>query len=157
MVGAGMKTFGTIEQVRQLPVRVFPASGEVHKSIYALIDPRDRTVRYIGAAKNLRERFKQHRKQSNSPAVRRLVQELLEHDLSLQIETLAMPEGRYWDLCEVAWIRAVRGAFKLFNVSPGGEGDSIWRTSRARPKRDPEMRRLNMLDQLFDDDWQLDI
>src|SRR5215469_1363630 len=93
--------------------------------IYALRDPRDRSIRYIGKAQNPEGRFKQHL-ESKAGRIRKLVDELSLLGLALQFQVLQECSKSEWPLWEKYWIGlgfALKE--KLLNLRPGGENPPI--------------------------------
>lgn len=74
-------------------------------AIYALTDPRDAFIRYIGMSNNAYRRFREHIQYPTSPSHKeRWLQELLEHGMlpglvileTVQGEPLAREREEYW-------------------------------------------------------------
>jgi len=73
--------------------------SDVIRSIYALIDPRDNAVRYIGCAIDTEERFKQHLKdRGNTPKCKWLA-ELRQCGLLPKLEVLEVVDGFFGAFC----------------------------------------------------------
>lgn len=93
--------------------------------IYALQDPRDLRIRYVGKADNMRHRLGRHllgegRNKAKDDWVRGLKAEGLKPDMLLLQE---VPKSA-WEEAERSWIAELRARdpFALTNVSAGGSG-----------------------------------
>jgi hypothetical protein len=91
--------------------------------IYALVDPRDGRIRYVGKAKNIQERVKRHFKdrRTNQQRVAWFV-ELSVLGLTPEIKILeSVQEGHSWLEAEVRWITEMRAnGCELLNITCGG-------------------------------------
>lgn len=91
--------------------------------IYALIDPRDKCVRYVGRTQNPKNREIQHRSLvancSGKPRKRWLV-DLRSEGLVPQFVILETCHDNNWPAREKFWIRHYRTRGELFNVHEGG-------------------------------------
>lgn len=91
-------------------------------SIYALIDPRDGTVRYVGKSVDVEQRVKAHLCESGSTKKIRWIQSLKRASLTPEIIILAEGFGS-WEHVEVEWIAHFRRlGHDLTNATEGGEG-----------------------------------
>ena len=90
--------------------------------IYALVDPRDDFIRYVGKTKNLDIRLRGHlRCTVGAKAV--WISELRDKALLPQIIVLEETSKLKWQGAEQRWIAQFRTmGFNLFNISRGGNG-----------------------------------
>lgn len=89
--------------------------------IYALHDPRDFSIRYVGKANNPERRARNHFKRPRGAAFRRFVAELKALGLSLRVSVLQTCSQESWANWEKFWIATVRASgAKLFNIAEGG-------------------------------------
>lgn len=109
--------------------------GSYSPSIYALVDPRDDVVRYVGFSKFPRRRLRFHLKRRNSS--RRLsawvmeLQRLGKQPRMIILERVAEHE---WEAIEKRWIAHYRSepyGSLLLNVLDGGDGNPY----KARPRK----------------------
>lgn len=92
-------------------------------TIYALVDPRDDTVRYVGKTTNVSRRLKQHVESGQGTArMRAWVREVSESGATVQIERLSLETDDTWEDAERAWIGFFRARGKIYNVNNGGGG-----------------------------------
>jgi hypothetical protein len=98
---------------------------EQRYSVYVLIDPRDKMVRYVGTSKNVNRRFREHRQGRSSVPIANWVKELKEQGLASDIsiveedildEGIDPVEMREWYWC-VHFLK--KGADLLNNITPG--------------------------------------
>lgn len=104
-------------------------------SIYGLIDPRDRLLRYIGKSDAPHERLRQHIVESGREVHHRAhwIQALLRLGLMPEVVLLEQVAVEDWEQAErwwIAWFRAL-GA-KLVNDTDGGDGGNIGPEARER-------------------------
>jgi hypothetical protein len=93
--------------------------------IYALHDPRDWAIRYVGKANNPERRARHHFKRPKGAAFRRFVAELKSLGLALRVSVLRTCSQRDWANWEKFWIATVRASgAKLFNIAEGGNAPS---------------------------------
>lgn len=97
--------------------------------IYALLDPRDETVRYVGVTKNeLPMRLCGHMAQPTNRGMKSWIAELFSAGLRPKIRLLI--GVRYgWEDAERGWIAWFRARGMLLNMDPGG----VCRDKRGRP------------------------
>jgi len=93
-----------------------------HYSVYILIDPMDKVVRYVGISKNVGRRSREHLQGRSSVAVAHWVRELktqgLTPDISIVEEDIpdeGMAEVREWDWCTYF---LTKGAHLLNSITP---------------------------------------
>jgi len=104
-----------LQDTRQRWERGFDAA------IYALIDPRDDSVRYVGkTVKSLARRLEEHIANPVNLDMCMWVTELVSSGRRPLIRLLTMCEVSNWERHEVDWIRWFRTRGKLLNVDPGG-------------------------------------
>lgn len=91
--------------------------------IYALCDPRDNRVRYIGKTNNLRRRYGQHLIEKTKTHRTRWIQSLIEIGLAPHLIVIEEIEpGQDWEERERLWIAHYRGIGNdLTNGSDGGD------------------------------------
>ena len=108
--------------------------GNVSTFIYALIDPRNQAIRYIGKSVRPRVRFSAHLSQSSlkRPSHKNhWIKSLLKVGLKPQLEILDEVDHRDdWTAEETVWIVRIRslapGYPTLTNATDGGEGATGW-------------------------------
>lgn len=88
--------------------------------IYALVDPRDNTVRYIGQTNNLNERMQAHRSAAVNKWVGAWVRDLATVGQSFQCKVITRSAVQHADAAERYWIAFYRSLGTLFNESEGG-------------------------------------
>src|SRR5437763_1735964 len=103
-----------------------PPSPE-HVAIYALVDPRDGMLRYIGKANDPVRRLAQHigavRWRIRRTRCAAWVRKLDGFGLTPTMRVLAWVDGSGWTEAEIAYIAAAKDAgFRLVNNSIGGSG-----------------------------------
>jgi GIY-YIG catalytic domain len=115
--------------------------------IYALHDPRDWSIRYVGKAHDPRRRMLNHFKHPKGEGVRKFVSELRSLGLSLRFSILQQCSDESWAHWERFWIATVRASgAELLNIAPGGNAPITSREScRAARigKKDSVETRLN--------------
>ncbi|MGW6424690.1 GIY-YIG nuclease family protein [Nocardia sp. NPDC055053] len=90
--------------------------------IYALMDPRDGCIRYIGKSVNVEQRVKAHLRETGSTKKIRWIQSLKRASLTPEIILLAEGFGD-WESAEIEWIAYFRNlGHDLTNATRGGEG-----------------------------------
>ncbi|HKR01468.1 MAG TPA: GIY-YIG nuclease family protein [Pyrinomonadaceae bacterium] len=104
--------------------------------IYALIDPRDGKIRYVGKAKDLKRRIWNHTvpsKLSGTCHRQNWLRQLRSEKLKPAVQILeTLPENSDWTQVERKWIRELRAkGFDLVNTTEGGEGGATM-TGRKR-------------------------
>ncbi len=108
------------------------SGGDVY--IYALVDPDDSTVRYIGKTSYPRRRLVEHVKarQRNYGLVAwvRALTKIGKAPLMWMLQTTTRER---WQAAEKAWIRLARRHGDLFNIEDGGEGEQVGRTRLSDP------------------------
>lgn len=92
--------------------------------IYALIDPRDDRIRYVGKASNIKRRFSQHcsiQREKNHRA--NWLTKLRSLELEPTLKIIEECGGSNWSERETYWIRYYRElGCDLVNATGGGEG-----------------------------------
>ncbi len=126
--------------------------------IYALYDPRDKIVRYIGKANNTAKRLKSHildSRRRDTP-VYRWMRLLFADGITPQAAVLAVTIGPEWEETEKAIIAQWKNSNPLLNIAIGGNMPNcplevrqangrqaaISRTSTPRKKRIYELKRM---------------
>ena len=97
--------------------------------IYALIDPRDNRVRYVGKANDPKKRFIQHcqpsRQSRGNYPVNRWAAKLKSLDLKPRLEILECVEFKDWEQSESKWILYYREKNSdMLNIADGGLGNN---------------------------------
>lgn len=88
--------------------------------IYALTDPRDNTVRYIGKTNNVNKRLSEHIKESGNTYKINWINNLSKQNLKPSIQIIDTATELTWKIKEQYWI----GMFPdLTNLTSGGEGN----------------------------------
>lgn len=89
--------------------------------IYALVDPRDNVVRYIGKTKcSLSVRLERHLETPTNPLVGEWLRTLKSLGNKPRIHALEVVPDDEWEDAERGWIRWAQARGVLFNVDPGG-------------------------------------
>lgn len=92
--------------------------------IYALIDPRDNQVRYIGKTKNVEKRLKEHLNRSTITKKGSWIKSLKEQNLKPSIQIIDTTSNIDWITKEQYWI----GMFSnLLNMTNGGENPPVFK------------------------------
>src|SRR5260221_13049598 len=92
--------------------------------IYALIDPRDGAVRYIGKTVNPTKRLQNHKHKSHSQEIQVLVQDLASLGPKLTMQILEeVAQGDDWKGAESHWVRhGLEHGWPICNKVAGGDG-----------------------------------
>lgn len=91
-------------------------------SVYALIDPRDEQVRYVGKSVSVATRIAAHLRDRGSTRKARWIQQLLREGALPQVTILETGSGD-WQIAETKWISHYRAlGCDLTNLTSGGEG-----------------------------------
>lgn len=95
--------------------------------IYALVDPRNEEVRYVGWTLNVTKRLQGHVSCSRTGAEKthksNWIKSLLEIGLSPRMDILESGSGDGWGEAETRWIQHYRDlSHSLTNIASGGEG-----------------------------------
>lgn len=101
--------------------------------IYALVDPRDNAVRYIGKANNPRRRLREHINRPEDSHKGRWINIIL--GLNIKPSMIILEEVSYenWQVREIYWIEFYRSqGHNLTNILDGGEGAELPLESRAK-------------------------
>lgn len=94
-----------------------------HTYIYALHDPRDWAIRYVGKADDPSYRLKVHIRKPLNIEMRKLIIELAKLGLTLKVSILQKCVFGHWQSWEKFWIATVRASgAELFNLRDGGGG-----------------------------------
>lgn len=111
-----------------------PTDAERWTFIYALVDPRDRTIRYVGKSNTPYHRVQEHALASNTATNKqkqRWMQELSEAQLIPRVLILESVPLAGWETAEKRWIaHAKREGWPIVNIQPGGNGSAV-RTAEA--------------------------
>jgi hypothetical protein len=104
--------------------------------IYALIDPRDGRIRYVGKANNPQVRLRNHVKESrngHSDHKARWVRLLLREGLYPKLSILEECSVSVWKERECYWIARLRSeGCNLVNAKDGGDGLELTEEARAK-------------------------
>jgi hypothetical protein len=101
-------------------------------SIYALVDPFDSGVRYVGqTSSHLETRLDRHLACPTNPMMRQWFSELATDGFRPRIVELEQVREFEWEDAERGWICWFRQRGELINVDPGGE----YRTPDGRPRK----------------------
>jgi hypothetical protein len=88
--------------------------------IYALVDPRDERVRYVGVTdKPLADRLRGHLRKPTNAGMREWLSGISASGLLPSIRLLSAPLNQ-WEQAEQGWISWFRSRGSLLNVDPGG-------------------------------------
>lgn len=89
--------------------------------IYALIDPRNDHIKYIGRTNNVRKRYWEHINDKRTNVNKKLVIPLLKHGLmpvSHVLDTVPTSEWEFWERHYISLYRS--WGFELLNIHDGG-------------------------------------
>jgi hypothetical protein len=92
--------------------------------IYALVDPRDGAIRYIGKARDAGARLKSHLRDARrrDTPVYRWINKLAALGLAPQVRVLRQCPASAWQAAEIDEIKAAKAAgHRLLNVAEGGD------------------------------------
>jgi hypothetical protein len=95
-----------------------------HILIYALTDPREGSVRYIGVTSNRGKRMAAHAaaRWCGNPGLKRWEDELQSLGLAPKMVTLGIASSWNWSSAEKAWIAFVESnGYLLYNIMEGGK------------------------------------
>lgn len=124
------------------PIRKHDATPEKLVAIYALIDPRDNDIRYIGRANCEIERFKAHLTDTYESYKVRWIAKLKELNLQPILQVICRVPEIEWEETEKMFIAFYKSiGCRLTNLSAGGDGLSV-----MAPKS-PEFRRKRSINQ----------
>jgi len=91
-------------------------------SLYALVDPRDETARYIGITKKrLGARLRQHLSRPTNARVIDWLVDLKRAGLKPEIRLIVKVTRESWQSEEMRWIAWAKRYGRLLNVDPGGK------------------------------------
>lgn len=107
--------------------------------IYALLDPDTKKVRYVGKAKNPKNRLKQHmwraRGVSDNMHVHNWIRKLEQFGKRPELEVLDEVSAAEWEFWEREYIRVFRAiGFNLTNTSDGGDYAFDWTGKKQSPE-----------------------
>lgn len=112
--------------------------------IYALIDPRDNRIRYVGKADEPQQRLSSHVSGCRRENYRssKWIRELLDLGLRPRLEILEPVEFEKWPEREKHWIRVMRDrGIALLNVADGGMGATGVRLTEEAKRKLGDARR----------------
>lgn len=99
--------------------------------VYALVDPVDDRVRYVGQTRcALAERLRRHMETPTNHLMRQWIDDLKQSNRAPRIVMLELVSDREWEDAERGWIFWFRQRGTLLNIDPGGE----FRTPRGIPR-----------------------
>ncbi len=96
--------------------------------IYALVDPRNNRVRYIGKSddpqKRLLEHYKETISKNHNPYMTRWLNKLSRMSLEPEVMVVDEVPKHCWPKYEKAWIRSMKAAYgkQIINIHEGGTG-----------------------------------
>lgn len=112
-------SFVSIAEALAVPARKAPQRKS--PSIYALYDPRDGGIRYIGVtSRKLSARLELHFEKPTNAAMRAWFGELAQLGKGPRIQLLETVPGQEWEAAERGWIYWCRQRGTLLNVDRGG-------------------------------------
>ncbi len=98
-------------------------------AVYALCDPRDEAVRYVGVTRgDLSKRLQFHVKDPTNAGMAQWLRHLASVKVYPKITALEYVDFRDWEDAERGWIHWFRQRGRLLNVDPGGK----YRDKRGR-------------------------
>lgn len=92
--------------------------------IYALIDPRDKQVRYVGKTVNLKKRLREHIRRSSEAHThcQCWIRGLVKLGLKPKMRVLDIATEATWEAREIHWIKVCRDrGCRLTNITDGGQ------------------------------------
>ena len=99
-----------------------PGASHGGIKVYALIDPRDDGVRYVGITRQrLEARLAQHMENPTNWRTCAWLRELSRFGFEPEIENLQQVERKRWEIAEMQWIAWFLARGDLLNVDAGGE------------------------------------
>lgn len=112
---------------KEIKIEIMNPEDVVGRVIYALIDPRDDRIRYIGKTDNMLKRYGNHLCPSNSRKRRHVsawILSLRRKGLKPMVSIVQyIKEGDNWEELESFWIARLRSeGYDLCNHATGGEG-----------------------------------
>ena len=113
----------------------FSLGGEV--AIYALVDPRDETVRYVGKSVDPTLRLAYH-VEDRRGRKGAWIAELKDDGLVPRMEILDRANWSEWEIAEQRWIQFYAGRGSLYNVEVGGRGylhKALYKRSRGHRRK----------------------
>ena len=105
--------------------------------IYTLVDPKTSLVRYVGMAKNVEKRYKEHftRLDKNTHKTN-WIKQLLSQGIYPELHIQQKIKMEYWQEAEQFWISYYRNAgYPLTNSTDGGEGTIGWHPTDEQRKK----------------------
>lgn len=103
--------------------------------IYALIDPRDNSPKYIGATSDINKRLRKHLGEKAGTKKTNWLRELFRLGLKPQAEEIDCVNKKDWEFWERHYISLYRSwGFPLTNGTMGGAGNSSMRTEETKSK-----------------------
>lgn len=124
-------------------------------SIYALVDPENFEIRYVGASKAPRKRLSHHlmtarKHRGDNPAKEEWIRTLLAQGLKPLLEILECTTVDKWQAAERYWIGCCRVfGFDLTNIDRGGRGlPSLTHSDETRQKHS-----VRQLGKKHNDEW----
>lgn len=118
--------------------------------IYALIDPRDDSVRYVGVTNRpLNVRLSGHIKKPTNRGTRAWIADLSANGITPMIRLLSAPRND-WEQAERGWIAWFRERGALLNVDPGGicrtRGGKLIKRVPAKARAHSKKKRARVID-----------
>lgn len=111
--------------------------------IYALIDPRDNQVRYIGKSDAVCRRFKEHQSDIKSASNNKKIawlKKLSKLGLQPRVVIIETISKLVWAETEIEWIRYFRSiGARLTNSTDGGEGIEGYKLTEAQKEKVSKM------------------
>lgn len=89
-------------------------------TIYALVDPFDESVRYVGVTRDPHARMVMHKKRQTNPGMRLWFTELKSIAASPRMVSLGRCHPSHWEKAEQKWIKWFRKRGRLYNLHHGG-------------------------------------
>jgi group I intron endonuclease len=102
--------------------------------IYALIDPRDKSVKYIGVSKDVRRRYKEHLADFRYTKKAAWIRKMKRLGLVIKVKLIEICTNKNWKSRERYWIKYYSNN-KLVNLTKGGEGIFGYRHSQKTKDR----------------------
>ena len=115
-------------------------------SIYALLDPRDGSVRYVGVtSQSLDARLRQHIERPSNYGVKMWVRDLKESAREPQASLITLCTKRTWSKAERYWIAWFNARGRIYNVHRGGyfHKDTREQDRLRKPRRRGRLRELS--------------
>ena len=137
-------TYGSMKFAELGPLPTFPPEATGDVSLYVLIDPDDRSVRYVGISQKPFVRLESHLsatvEERRNWRLHAWIEGLIATGTAPELRILRRLSPEDAKRAEISLIRYMQGTWDLYNITPGGEGKfkKLLRRNRYQP---PEKKR----------------